>query len=304
MFTDEPTTPRRVEILVDVVAEFGRPGPLRKDQLLELVQPETLPGLISKTEISRSQGESTLRAARELELVEEQDGGWVLSGGVREHRRQATRDVVLAALDGRVLRDTAVEPYFTLFYSYLLGLGPNADQPITDDQRSSAFNAALGFGADAKNPFNDTKLRGLWRWFPYAGLGWFDSREVFQCDPHGRLRRALPQIFEHDRRLDADTFMMRLGRVCPELDGGLLFRQANPLHEGAGRVVSLGLSQALVALHEDGEIRLDCPRDSRGWDLSAAEPSNDGDMLRSDRLDAVEIVGKRSRRRQVAEGGR
>jgi hypothetical protein len=234
-----------------------------------------------------------------LELVEEQGGGWVLSDNVREQRHRDTRNAVLRALDRIVLSGTDVEPYFTLFYSYLLGLGSNADEPMADGPRASAFSAALGLGVDIKNPFNDIKLRGLWRWFPYAGLGWFDSREVFQCEPYGRLRRALPQIFEEDARLDADTFMVRLARVCPELDGGALFREANPQLDAVGRVVSLGLSQALLSLHEDGVIVLECPRDSRGWDLSAAEPSNDGDKLRSDRLDAVRFVAKRTRRRQL-----
>lgn len=302
MFTDQPVTPRRVEILLDVLAAYGRPAPLRKEQVLELVQPETLPGFNAKAESPRSQGESALRAARELDLVEEQDGGWVPRETFRESRKDDTRSLVRRALDARVLSDTELEPYFALFYSYLLGLGRDADQSLDDDERASLFNRALGFGADTPNPFNATKLRGLWRWFPYAGLGWFDSREIFQCDPYERLRRALPRIFEHDVRLDTELFMTRLARICPELDGGRIFRRANATSEGTARLLSLGLAQALLGLHEDGILVLDCPRDGRGWDLSAADPSYDGETLRSERLDAVELVGARTRRRQLVGG--
>jgi hypothetical protein len=302
MFSDQPVTPRRVEIMLDVITAYGRSAPLRKEQLLELVQPETLPGFNTKAESARSQGESALRAARELDLVEEQEGGWVPRDTYRESRKDDTRTVVRRALDARVLADSEVEPYFALFYSYLLGLGQDADQSVDEDERASAFNRALGFGSNTPNPFNATKLRGLWRWFPYAGLGWFDSREVFQCDPYERVRRALPGIYEGDVRLDGDVFMARLARICPELDGGSIFRRANGTIEGTRRVVSLGLAQALVGLHEDGVLTLDCPRDGRGWDLSAGDPSFDGKTLQSERLDAVEISRARARRPQRAGG--
>jgi len=112
MFSDQPVTPRRVEIVLDVITAYGRSAPLRKEQLLELVQPETLPGFNTKAESTRSQGESALRAARELELIEEQEGGWVPRDTYRESRKDDTRTVVRRALDARVLADTEVEPYF------------------------------------------------------------------------------------------------------------------------------------------------------------------------------------------------
>lgn len=298
MFTDQPVTPRRVEILLDVLAEYGRPAPLRKEQLLELVQPETLRDFNARAENPRSQAESALRAARELGLVEERDDGWSPSEAYRLSKRDDVRGQVLRAIDARVLASTDVEPYFALFYSHLLGLGTRADEPIDDDARASAFNRALGFGADTPNPFNATKLRGLWRWLPYAGLGWFDSREVFQCDPYERVKRALPAVFEQDGRLDADVFMTHLARACPELDGGHLFGRANGDGPPGGRVLSVGLAQALLALHDDGVLVLDCPRDGRGWDLQAADPAFDGRTLNSSRLDAVGLPTARSRGRQ------
>jgi hypothetical protein len=291
-----------VEILVDVVAEYVRTGTLRREQLLELVQPDTLPDFSPTAESPRIAGENTLRAARDLALVEETDSGWTIPAAYRERRTRLTRELVLDALDARVLGGTDVEPYFALFYSYLLGLGSDADERRDDKDWAASFNEVLRLGAETSNPFNATKVRGLWRWFPYAGLGWADGRDVFQCEPYERVRRALPRVFGDARRLEADVFASRLAESCPELDGGRLYRRANPRSEGAGRVFSLGLAQALVALHEDGVIVLDCPADSRGWDLSAAEPPNDGVRLRSSRLDAVERVVERLRRRPGAGG--
>ncbi len=304
MFTDQPVTPKRLEILIDVIAEYGRTGTLRREQLLELVQPTTLPDFNPRAESPRSAGENTFRAARELGLIADINGGCMLSEAHREHRAGSATAVILEALDARVLGDSAVEPYFALFYSYLLGLGAGADEKRDDAEWSALFNVALSQGTDSSNPFNATKVRGLWRWFPYAGLGWSDSNDVFQCEPYGRLRRALPSIFGDDTRLDADEFAARMAQRCPELDGGQLYKQANPQAEGVGKVFSLGLAQALVALHEDGVILLDCPPDSRGWDIGAAEPSNDGMSLRSNRLDAVGRVVTRSRKRTGAGGRR
>lgn len=303
MFTDQPVTPRRLEILLNVLAAYGRQTPMKRDQLFELVQPETLPDFNAKAANPRSQAESALRAARELGLVEDNEEGWSLSEVYRVSRRDDARTQVLRALDARVLASTKVEPYFSLFYAYLLGLGTRADEDLADELRASAFNRALGFGPDTSNPFNATKLRGLWRWLPYTGLGWFDNRKVFQCDPYERVKRALPTLFEHDERHDADVFMTHLARACPELDGGHLFRQANADAPLGGKVMTVGLAQALLALHEDGVLVLDCPRDGRGWDLQAAEPAFDGRTLNSSRLDAVALPSARSRRRATTGGG-
>jgi hypothetical protein len=114
------------------------------------------------------------------------------------------------------------------------------------------------------------------------------------------VKRALPVLFENDQRLDADVFMTHLARACPELDGGHLFRRANGDAPLGGKVMSVGLATALLALHEDGVLVLECPRDGRGWDLQAAEPAFDGHTLNSPRLDAVALAPMRARRRATA----
>ena len=74
MFTDQPVTPRRLEILVEVVDELGATGTLKREALLELLQPETLPDFNSEAGEPRSAAKAALKAAIDLGLVTE-DGG-------------------------------------------------------------------------------------------------------------------------------------------------------------------------------------------------------------------------------------
>jgi hypothetical protein len=125
----------------------------------------------------------------------------------------------------------------------------------------------------------------------YAGLGWHDGSDTFHPNPYERLRRKLPEIFSGAARLEADDFMTRLGAICPELDGGALFLEANPDRSDRVRCCSAGLSHALVDLHLDGVLLLDCPPDSAGWSIAAAEPPMDGASLRAERVSAVQFPG-------------
>lgn len=306
MFTDDPVTPRRLEILVSVVWDLGARGTLRKDALLQLLQPEALPGFqrkeraqnqpedegFSDSAASRNTSECVLRAARELDLVEvDQNSAVRIAESIRRRKGHSVREVVLNALDRRILGSTEIEPYFAPFYSFLLGLG-TASQVRRDDQEwANMFNTNVHDGRLPSNPLNKTKVLGLGRWYRYAGLGWKDTASVFHCEPYERLRRAVPQIFGDATRIDAETFMMRTATFCPELDGGMIFRMANPTTDSRGRVCTLGLSQALLSLHEDKTLVLHCPPDGSGWSLAAASPRNDGRTLRSGRLDAVEWSG-------------
>lgn len=287
MFTDQPVTPLRLEILVDVVDELGASGTLRREALLEMLQPETLPDFNSEAGEPRSAAKQALKAATDLGLVVEEEGVLRLGEAARSTRRRSARELVLAALDARVLAAVDIETYFAPFYAFILALDTSARSPADAQEWANRYNAAVYGGAAPRNPLNKDKVRGLFRWYPYAGLGWVDPGNMFQCDPTERLARAIPQIFDDVTELSGDEFMMRLGEVCPELDGGEHFRFANGARAARGKALTAGVAQALVGLHLDGAIVLYCPPDSPGWDLSLAAPPNDGNTLRSHRLDAV-----------------
>ena len=119
------------------------------------------------------------------------------------------------------------------------------------------------------------------------GLGWYDPAGSFQANPYDRVARAFPALFAGKSKLSSDEFMNGLAASCPELDGGTIFRQANRDWNGADKQCSPGLSHALIELHEDGVIRLDCPADCQEWSLKEAEPPRD-DWFKGDRIASVE----------------
>ena len=285
MFTDDAVTPVRLQILLDLLRYCRQTVP--REDVYRLLQPEPLadgrPAFIP--------AKATIRAGLELELVEEDAGKLSLAPASRKEKD--THALVLASLDERVLARTDVEKYFALFYAYYLGLGRQAYPRLAQGKQQWAdqFNRDVFLDAPQDNPFNATKLTGLHRWFSYAGLGWFDPAGAFQANPYDRLLRALPTIFGRQRSLAADPFMEKLGAACPELDGGEIFRQANPAWQPSEKKCTLGLSHALIELHLDQVIRLSCPADSAGWSVDEAEPPGDEDF-KSTRFESVAISAK------------
>lgn len=260
MFTDDQATPIRLEFLIETLLHLEKG--IAREQLLRLLQPEAL--VDGKADFNAAK--ATLRAGLELQIVKESEGVVALTS--KTLKSDSPRAAIQNALDEMVLGGTNVEKYFALYYSYYLGLGKEAaDRGDADD-----FNRDVFDDEPQENRFNDTKLAGLNRWFYYTGLGWYDQGKVFHANPYDRLRRALPVIFKSRRSLNARDFMDALAKVCPELDGGELFRRANRKTPQDERTCTLGLSHALVELHLDGLIRLNCPADNDGWSVGAADP--------------------------------
>lgn len=273
--------------MLEVVRALGQRGTIKRATLHELLQPVGLPDLNE----TREQAKQTLAAAQQLELVDiDREQGVSLSEWTRRMNEYSARNVVLRALDSRVLSQTETEPYFSPFYSFLLGLNAAAAHTRDGQDWANDFNRVVHGGHLPSNPFNRDKYRGLRRWLRYAGLGWADPEDVFHCNPYGRLVRTLPAVFAEDARLDIDEFMARLAAACPELDGGEIFRRSNPDYDPHSRRCTLGLGQALIELHEDGMLRLHCPRDSAGWSIELADPPTDAATMRSARVSAVELL--------------
>ena len=281
MFTHEPITPRRLECLIDLLREYSRRDWTRAG-LAGVLQPEGLPDLKEKSE----QASKVIKAALELGLVAE-DGGLIRLAPFQ--RERTTSDLVLQAMEERILASTDVETYYAPFYSYLISQGA-----VPERRDGGAW--AIAFARDCpqmageQNPFNKTKYTGLERWYAYSGHGWFDMTGEFQPNPYSRILRQLRNIFTDDVRLSGDDFITRLAQCCPELDKGSIFRRTLPNYNAEAQVASLALSHALVDLHLDRHICLFCAPDSRGWSIEAALPPSDGRTLRSGRIDYVEYT--------------
>ena len=283
MFTDLPTIPAQLEVLLDVVYAM-RHRKADTGALRQLIQPKGLKDLTG----SSAQLANHLVAARELELVTiDPDHNVRLTYTVRgEHQ---PRHAILAGFDQIVLAHDRVEKWAGRFYSYLI-VQDNDTLQSGEQARALAdrFMAGLPSTVDRSNPMNSTKYRYLERWYVYAGMGWIDPEGAFTPDPTERLRRALPAIWGESRKLDADQFLERLGHACPELDGGALFTEVTALvYSASARRCTQALASALRRLHDEGDLILHCPAASKGWSLDKAGASFVRDQ-KSNRFDAVE----------------
>jgi hypothetical protein len=121
-------------------------------------------------------------------------------------------------------------------------------------------------------------------------LGW-DFKNAFTCNPCERIRRSLDSIFASKSSLEIDDFVAGLGQTCPELDGGEIYREVWPDWDLDTGKFSLGVSHALIDLHQIGDIIVHALPDSRGWSIGEAAPPNDGKTLLADKVDRIEWKG-------------
>lgn len=290
MFTDQPVTPMRLEVLVDFI-RTSTSTKINRKMLIEVLQPDA----IVAEDASRTQAKQTIKAATDLGLVDE--GSETLNLTFPSKDRRKTREIVLAAIDSHILSATTVEPYFAPFYSYLLHLNEKGATGRSGDEWARDFQRDVYQDKPMNNQFNREKYTGLNRWYSYAGLGWFDPAGTFQPNPYYRLMRVLPIIFKNKfTRISGEEFMRSVATTCPELDGGDLYSETvQHLPANAG-LCTLGLSHALIDLHMDGFVQLNCPADARGWDISLAQPPLGG-TINSTFIDSIEYLKPENRKK-------
>jgi len=281
MFTHQPTTPLHIEILIEFLRGNGNRS-FTSQQIHDAFQP-------SSVHKEQQQSKYTLAAAKELGLIEEmtEENGKVVQLTPAAKGRKTPRECLMDALDVSVLASTEVEKYFAFYYAFLLGLKMDAAVMTPEDQ-VHRFNRAVFDDVKQENPFNPTKRGSLYRWFLYAGLGWHDPQGDFCCNPYQRVGRKLKPIFGDAKKLPVEKFMGNLATHCPELDGGKIFLHANRKSDATSRQCTLGLAQALVELHQDKRIVLDCPKDSGGWSIALADPPIGG-AIEADRISYVSL---------------
>ena len=286
MFTDSQATPIRLEILIDLLNEYS--VGLKRDAIYDLLQPPSL------SEGSHNAAQDTLGAALQLGLIEENKKIITLSKEYDE--KKSSKENILKTCDDMVLSRVDIEYHLALFYAYYLGQN-NTVSPfpkrVLYEEWANNFNRDVFKNKTEKNKFNPTKINGLIHWLGYLGLGWYDSNDDFHANPYERLLRVIPIIFEKETKMEIDPFMSKLGKLCPELDGGSIFIKANEYknYKTIDKQCTLGLSHALIELHEDEVIRLYCPVDSRGWNIGIAQPPRD-DTIKQDRITLVEYIGR------------
>lgn len=284
MFTDNPTIPARLEVLLDVL-HIMRDRKTDREAVRSLLQP---PGLSGLTEASR-QADEHLSASQQLGLVEvDVSGNFRLAYRVRgEH---SPRKAILDAFDRIALGSSETEPWASRFYAFLIVQDQDATNHGAEVQAavSRAFNNALPPHIDRANPMNSDKFRSLMRWYQYVGLGWIDPGGGFVPDPTVRLMRSMQAIFGKAKTLDAAEAMSRIATACPELDGGSLFLEVTAsYYNSADRVCTRALATALRSLHDQQVLRLSCPRDSKGWSLARSGSVLIPGVLDSDRFDRI-----------------
>lgn len=286
MFIDNPSVPTQLETVLDLLYEL-RQKAATSETVKAILQPKGLPDLSA----NNKQTTYHLHAARELQLVtQDPDGNLRLAYPIREGKPTA-KEAIVQAVDRHVLSSADVEPWFGRLYGYVIardgvipGEGNGRKNLCTD------FNNALPDGVERGNQLNDTKLPHYVRWYAYAGMGWRDPAGRLVLDPTERLRRALPSVFNGDQRLEAAAFMSSLALVCPELDGGALFKEVcAERYNPADRVCTSALAMAMRNLHDEGFIQLDCPQDSQGWSLERGGSVRNNETLQSDRFDRVTL---------------
>ena len=95
-----------------------------------------------------------------------------------------------------MLGDDKIERWFALFYAFLLGRDESAvagtDAAVKWD---TMFQRELFGRVKQPNRFNESKYRGLRRWFRYCGLGWHDGDDRFHPNPYERLSRQLRRLY-------------------------------------------------------------------------------------------------------------
>jgi hypothetical protein len=195
MFTDNPTIPAQLEVLLDVVHVMaGRKA--TDESLRQLIQPRGLKDVGERS----AQVKNHLSAAAELGLIRIDESKNVrLKYHVRGQHQP--REAIIEAFDRIAMADAQVEKWAGRFYSFLLLVEGDAVIGSEEAARlTQQFMAGLPSHVSRDNPMNQEKFRALMRWYSYAGLGWTDLAGLFVADPTERVRRALVRIWQEDRQ--------------------------------------------------------------------------------------------------------
>jgi len=266
-------TPQRLQALVACVHATPR---VPRDTLMGLLQP---PAITDNQDTAKI----LYRYARRYQLVREEEGG--------EHAVSLTVPPAIA-LDADAFRrymqgvllgvtdesqDNFLLSQFTAWYAVqderVMGFSKaNLEAKFHEDLYPSSSQRVL-----AEEPGISS-----WRtWAEFLGWGWplkFSQTDEAKIVPDAtlRIRPNLPDLLpDASVEVPFGNFIARLGDMCPELDGGILYSQcweASRDSEARGNRVSLMVSTALRVLHEEKALTLLERRDfPDNWSLFPAQ---------------------------------
>lgn len=263
---------RRLWALVRVVVELGAPT---RQEIFDVLQPQTLVEKSASTAAS-----ITYRVAIDAGLIRENEDKTISLEVASEKLadegafQDCMRDIILG-----VTEKHQSNYLFNLFSAWYAVQDTRVFYDISENKYFPQFNADMASSqeTDDQRLFNDTKLNGWRKWATFLGLGWsmkFNGREIVVPDATKRLRAALPAIFQEDTYMSFEHFVERVGRICPELDGGKLFTycwQASRGSEIQGNKLSLMISTGLRTLDKLQTVRLEYRADALNiWQLCPA----------------------------------
>jgi hypothetical protein len=264
IFNQGPVTPHRLHAVVRLVERMKE---IQRQELVNLLQPQELKLENQETAtlvINAAINCGLLVEDKFKKLIRISDGLPNLES-IKDFRRW---------MQNRLLGVTDEdEPNFllNLFTAWYMGQGEKVFKYSKDVDKK--FNSEV-FSNEIERSFNSTKLNNWKTWAAFLGFGWFnDENGVLFPDAHDRIEPHIAELLPK-KELVFGEFMKNLNGICPELDGGSLFKkcmQYSSLMEGDGNTLKLALSTALRILEQEKRIKLINRADAKEtWHLHPA----------------------------------
>jgi len=281
IINDSQVEPRRLQVILRLVSDLPAST---KEEIFQLAQ---LPVLLDNVpDVPKNlllASENTYKHAVDCRQVSENNDKTLslhvepeyitTMPAFRDHMRQ----VLLGITD-----ITQPNHVFNLFSAWYAVQNERILHELVYEECCIAFTTDLpAYAFKSKDrAFNTTKLNGWHKWAEFLGLGWtikIGSHSILVPDATKRVGAILPEILSNTEEIRFGIFMERLAIVCPELDGGKLFRycwQASRGEEVQGNRLSLMLSTALRSLATLHTIELFNKADSLDvWQLYPSQGS-------------------------------
>jgi len=277
IINNNQVTPHRLHALVRLVSRLRTPN---RGDLLEMLQP---PDLVNSQEASGA----VYRAAVNFRVIVEDENGRVfLHPDIGKRKNIESSDGFLDFMQTRLtgIADENADNYLLNFVTAWYAV---QNERIflyrKKEEISQNFNRDMDPRGEEElreegRLFNPTKLNGWLTWASFLGWGWtmtVGGKELLMPDAHKRIFRVLSLLLPDSKETPLSQFAERLAEICPELDGGSLFKkcwQASRRADVRGNQLSLMLSTGLRSLHDNGKIRLISHADAKEvWQLYPAQ---------------------------------